>query len=263
MNHWRQVLPVPLVHVSYERMVGDLEGESRRLVLGCRLAWEPACLQFHQTRRPVRTASVAQVRQPVYARSVGRWRNYAEALAPLFAALEGVCAGAWEDLRAMPTRLANSGLRPQPNGIARVARWLSKMLAKKTTFGSSSTVARWGGEAAVIPATPPKVGGPVLGRCLLKFLQICRIFWGPFSTLRQNAKSPSQAVTQPLADYQPASWTRLLLLGRRPPQSNCPLSTARFHGLGRPLWVASELACCRVRHNLDGSLERSHESTFG
>ena len=88
MAHWRQVLPVPILEVSYENVVADLETEARRLVAACGLEWEPACLAFHQTRRAVHTASVTQVRQPIYSRSIGRWRNYADALAPLFARLE-------------------------------------------------------------------------------------------------------------------------------------------------------------------------------
>jgi tetratricopeptide (TPR) repeat protein len=83
MEHWRRVLPVALVEVSYEAVVADLEGEARRLLDRCGLDWEPGCLSFHETRRPVRTASAVQVRQPIYARSVARWHNYAKTLAPL------------------------------------------------------------------------------------------------------------------------------------------------------------------------------------
>ena len=84
MAHWRQVLPVPVLEVDYEETVADLEGVARRLVAWCGLAWEPACLAFHQTRRPVRTASVTQVREPIYQRSVARWKHYQEALGELF-----------------------------------------------------------------------------------------------------------------------------------------------------------------------------------
>ena len=89
MAHWRAVLPVQMLEVDYEETVADLEGVARRLVAWCGLEWEPACLTFHEGKRPVRTASVAQVRQPLYTRSVARWRNYEKALAPLFARLEG------------------------------------------------------------------------------------------------------------------------------------------------------------------------------
>jgi tetratricopeptide (TPR) repeat protein len=86
MEHWQRVLPVPIVEVSYESLVANLEMEAKRLVAACGLNWEPACLTFHETRRPVHTASFAQVRRPIYKDSVGRWRNYADVLAPLFAA---------------------------------------------------------------------------------------------------------------------------------------------------------------------------------
>ncbi|HEY7158872.1 MAG TPA: sulfotransferase, partial [Gemmataceae bacterium] len=87
MEHWRAVLPVPLLDIHYEDTVADLEGVARRLVAWCGLEWEPACLAFHETKRPVRTASVTQVRQPVYTRSVARWKHYEPALGDLFARL--------------------------------------------------------------------------------------------------------------------------------------------------------------------------------
>jgi hypothetical protein len=74
--------------VDYEDVVGDLEATARRVFDFCGLEWEPACLEFHRTRRPVRTASVTQVRQPIYRRSVARWKNYEKALWPLFARLQ-------------------------------------------------------------------------------------------------------------------------------------------------------------------------------
>lgn len=73
-----------MLEVAYEDTVADLEGVARRLVAWCGLEWEPACLEFHQNDRPVRTASVAQVRQPLYTRSVERWRHYEPALGGLF-----------------------------------------------------------------------------------------------------------------------------------------------------------------------------------
>jgi hypothetical protein len=88
MDHWRRTLPVPVLEVDYEETVADLEGTARRLVSWCGLDWEPGCLAFHEKARPVRTASMTQVRQPIYTRSVARWKNYEAALAPLFAQLE-------------------------------------------------------------------------------------------------------------------------------------------------------------------------------
>jgi hypothetical protein len=85
MAHWRSCMPVSILEIDYEETVADLEGTARRLVSWLNLEWEPACLNFHKTRRPIRTASVAQVRQPVFHSSVGRWRHYASALGPFLA----------------------------------------------------------------------------------------------------------------------------------------------------------------------------------
>jgi hypothetical protein len=87
MDHWRRVLPVPVLEVDYEAMVTEPERVSRELLAWCNLEWDPACLEFHKARRPVRTTSVAQVRRPLYTSSVGRWRSYARSLAPLFGGL--------------------------------------------------------------------------------------------------------------------------------------------------------------------------------
>jgi Sulfotransferase family len=87
MDHWRTVLPATIQEVEYEEIVADLEGTARRLVAACGLQWEPGCLEFHKTRRPIRTASVVQVRQPIYKQSLGRWQHYQESLADLFARL--------------------------------------------------------------------------------------------------------------------------------------------------------------------------------
>jgi tetratricopeptide (TPR) repeat protein len=87
MNHWHSVLPVTVHEVDYEDTVTDLEGTARRLLAACEQEWDPACLEFHRTQRPVRTASVTQVRQPIYRRSLARWKNYERELGELFAAL--------------------------------------------------------------------------------------------------------------------------------------------------------------------------------
>ena len=88
MAHWRLVLPPErFIEVDYEAVVDDLEGEAKRLVSFLGLPWEDACLRFHDSRRVVRTASVNQVRQPIYTTSKGRWQKYADHLGPLLAAL--------------------------------------------------------------------------------------------------------------------------------------------------------------------------------
>jgi len=86
-EHWRRTLSLPMLDLDYERLVADLEGESRRLIAFLGLDWEPACLDFHRTARAVQTASSWQVRQPLFDRSAGRWRHYEGHLAPLLEAL--------------------------------------------------------------------------------------------------------------------------------------------------------------------------------
>jgi tetratricopeptide (TPR) repeat protein len=81
--HWSRVLPLEILAIDYENLVSDPEAESRRLSEFLGLEWEPACLDFHLTERPVLTASAWQVRQPLYGRSIGRWRHYERYLAPL------------------------------------------------------------------------------------------------------------------------------------------------------------------------------------
>jgi tetratricopeptide (TPR) repeat protein len=87
-DHWALTLPGRVMRLDYESLVADLEGQSRRLIDFVGLAWEPACLAFHLTQRTVNTASQWQVRQPLYSRSVGRWRRYKPFLSPLLAALD-------------------------------------------------------------------------------------------------------------------------------------------------------------------------------
>ncbi len=88
MAHWRCVLPAGrILDVRYEEVVADLEGQARRIIAHCGLPWDDRCLAFHETDRPVRTASATQVRQPIYKSAIGRWRVYEEQLGPLLAAL--------------------------------------------------------------------------------------------------------------------------------------------------------------------------------
>ena len=88
MAHWRAVLPAShFLEVDYEAMVADPEAETRRLLDFLGLPWNPAVLQFHTTDRVIRTASVNQVRQPIYQSSAGRWRQHAAQLGPLLEAL--------------------------------------------------------------------------------------------------------------------------------------------------------------------------------
>jgi hypothetical protein len=88
MAHWRSVVPANrLLEVTYENVVDDLAGEARRLIGFCGLPWDEACLRFHESARPVRTASLHQVRQPLYRGSVGRAKLFDSGLAALREAL--------------------------------------------------------------------------------------------------------------------------------------------------------------------------------
>ena len=88
MQHWHAVLPPGrILDVPYESMVSDFENQARRVVEYLGLPWDDRCLGFHQNRRIVKTASVAQVRRPIYTGSVGRWRPFARHLGTLLEAL--------------------------------------------------------------------------------------------------------------------------------------------------------------------------------
>jgi predicted Zn-dependent protease len=87
MDHWDAVLPGKVLHLQYEHLVRDPEVQIRRLLAHCGLEFEPACLAFHETKRPVRTASSEQVRQPLYASGVGYWKHFESQLEPLRRAL--------------------------------------------------------------------------------------------------------------------------------------------------------------------------------
>jgi hypothetical protein len=87
MDHWDAVLPRKVVRVQHEALVRAPELEIRRLLDQCGLPFEAACLNFHQTRRSVRTASAEQVRQPISSSGVGYWHNFEKELEPLRQAL--------------------------------------------------------------------------------------------------------------------------------------------------------------------------------
>ena len=88
MDHWRQVIPLRMLEVSYESLVGNLEEESRKLIDFLGLEWDPACLEYHKTERAVATVSYMQIRQPIYGSSIGRWKRFEPHLRPLTKILE-------------------------------------------------------------------------------------------------------------------------------------------------------------------------------
>ena len=87
MRHWNEVLPGRVLRVQHEDVVADLEASVRRLLDHCRLPFDPACVDFHKTRRSVRTPSSEQVRQPIFRDGLDQWRPYEGFLGPLKASL--------------------------------------------------------------------------------------------------------------------------------------------------------------------------------
>ncbi len=87
MAHWDRVLPGRILRVQHEQVVEDLEGNVRRILDFCGLAFEPQCLEFYKTERSVRTASSEQVRRPIFKEGLDQWRNFEPWLGPLRTAL--------------------------------------------------------------------------------------------------------------------------------------------------------------------------------
>jgi tetratricopeptide (TPR) repeat protein len=83
MAHWQATLPAAIYPLSYEALVADQHGETRKLLNFCGLDWQDACIEFHRNPSPTTTASAAQVRRPLYDSAVSRWRHYASELAEL------------------------------------------------------------------------------------------------------------------------------------------------------------------------------------
>lgn len=86
-DHWLRVLPLQMLEVRYEELASNLEPQSRRLIDFLGLPWHAACLEFHRAKNTVLTLSAWQVRQPIYQKSIGRWRHYQQHLGLLFKAL--------------------------------------------------------------------------------------------------------------------------------------------------------------------------------
>ncbi len=94
MEHWRCVLPEGvMLDLQYEELVADFERQARRIIAHCGLEWDDACLAYDKTARAVKTASAAQIRQPIYRSSVGRWRPDADVLKQLLDGLGPDLAG--------------------------------------------------------------------------------------------------------------------------------------------------------------------------
>lgn len=90
MSHWYRALPLPILDVQYEDTVRDVEAQARRLLAFVDVPWDDRCLDFHRNERAVQTPSRWQVRQPIYSKSVGKWRQYAPHLTALSAAFPDI-----------------------------------------------------------------------------------------------------------------------------------------------------------------------------
>jgi tetratricopeptide (TPR) repeat protein len=93
MEHWRKVLPMRIIDISYEEMVMDTEKVAREALELLGLDWDERCLAPHTNPCAIETASQWQVRQPIYSQSVGRWRYYDKYLASLKERLNFIPAG--------------------------------------------------------------------------------------------------------------------------------------------------------------------------
>ena len=87
MAHWRKLLPDYMLEIDYENLVMDFDPTARRIVSFCGLEWQDRCLDFHLNERVITTMSKAQVRRPLYTSSIDAWKEFAEQLEPLAAAL--------------------------------------------------------------------------------------------------------------------------------------------------------------------------------
>ena len=87
MEHWDTVLPGRVLRVQHEDVINDLEGSVRRILDYCGLPFEAACVEFHKTKRSVRTPSSEQVRQPIFRDGLDQWKNFEPWLEPLREAL--------------------------------------------------------------------------------------------------------------------------------------------------------------------------------
>ena len=117
--HWQARLPGRVHEVGYEALVTNQRVETERLLAHCRLPWEEACLHFERNASAVATASAVQVRQPLYASSVGRWRRYRHAAAAVDRRTAGVRRPAgrltYRRSSSVRTKPRPGASRPDPN----------------------------------------------------------------------------------------------------------------------------------------------------
>ncbi len=88
MNHWQQVLEEPFLDIYYEDIILDTESQTRKILNYCNLPWDNACMEFHRSKRTVKTSSLAQVRKPIYKSAINSWEPYQNHLETLTSLLE-------------------------------------------------------------------------------------------------------------------------------------------------------------------------------
>ncbi len=116
MAHWQRYLPNGIMlELRYEELVADPEANVRRLLDHCDLDWDSACLSFHQSTRPVGTASVSQVRQPLNRSGIGRWQPSAAQIAPYWTRL--VCKKLYPETRSIGTKKSPAELLPRGQSL--------------------------------------------------------------------------------------------------------------------------------------------------
>ena len=87
MAYWNEHLPIPIYRLQYEDLVENHEESVRKLLEFCELEWDNSVLEFYKTKRNIQTASVVQVRQPLYTSAINRWKKYEKHLKPLIKGL--------------------------------------------------------------------------------------------------------------------------------------------------------------------------------
>ena len=87
MEHWLDLFPEKILEVEYEELVKDTEGQARRILDFVGMEWHDDCLKFYEQKSIVKTASLEQVRKPIYTSSINRWMRYGAEIKPLIEAL--------------------------------------------------------------------------------------------------------------------------------------------------------------------------------
>ena len=104
MKYWRKEFPGVMFEVRYEDNVADVEVQANKIIAHLGLEWNENCLNFYNVDRPVKTASVTQVRRPIYTTSTNRWRQYEKYLGPLLDELGDIVPEYEEEIAHLATK---------------------------------------------------------------------------------------------------------------------------------------------------------------